>query len=234
MSKLEAIAEVFQRDRDLALPRTSDRKMKQAKGSTDFIRHQFITSVVDYLDKNSDLSPSEMQSKNPKKFNQILKKVYEKYQEVVEEIVDHMDDTEERITRMAKEDYIYKKAEYRDDDDEDWDEEEAIENVDWYDVQDIIAEFIPEEFHHNIKGRYPWVSDYFPQSIDPSTIKGNEPWGTFMSRYVDPIVKELEDIYSDFVNVDKKLKDNINKNKQNLFDFIFSDSDHLQWDWIRS
>lgn len=234
MNKLDDIQNAIKRDRDLIFPQTSDRKMKMKKGTHEFIREQFIDTFNNALDKKADTNEEKINFMytKPDEYKALLKKVYEKFEDIVSEIYDHMDETEERILRMAKEDYIYKQG-LDNDEDEDWDEDEAIEDVDWYDVQDIVFEFIPEEFHHNIKGRYTWADDYFPQSIDRGVLQEHDPWGSFRSRYVDSIGDELDDIFKEFLGLDKKLQDNIRKNYQNIFDFIFEEVDRLNWDFVR-
>ena len=224
MSKIGIIFHAIERDKDLAIPKTSDRKLQLTKGSAQLIRHQFIDAVNNYLNKKSEIEANEL-IKNLKKYKQIIDKVKNKFDELYVEISDVIYEMEERIYQMAKEDYALEQGI------EDFDE---IEEIDNYDIPDeIINSFIKGEWHHNIESRYDWARDYFPMS-GSIEIEKQDPWNSFVSRYVDEIQREIENTYKDYIDIEKRVKNNIKKNNVNIFDYIFEKTHALNWDYIRS
>lgn len=212
MNKFEKIQYEIEREIERSFPETSERMIVKTKRSPEFIRHQFIDTV------NNIKGIKDMKVNDPNRFRQIIDKVKKKYDDLYEEIETEIFAMEERIYDMARGDYAIQQ-EVEDEDD--------ISNEDI--PEEMIAEFVSEEWHHNMENRFNWAKDYFPDSRQIEVDNYN-PIHDFMSKYVYPIENEIKEVYNDFINMDKKVKDNIRRNYQNIFNYIFDESKNLVWD----
>jgi archaellum component FlaC len=212
MSKIDTIQREIERTIEASFPRTDDRKMSKAKGSPSFIRHQFI----DTINNIKDIKTVYLEDKN--KFKQLLDKAKQKYENVYEEIENAIYEMEDRIYNMAKSDYAIQN---------DIEDEDEVFNDDI--PGEMIAEFISEEWHHNMENRYDWAKDYFPDSRSFS-IEDHDPINDFLHSYVYPIEEEINEIYKEFININKSIKDNIRKNYNNIYNYIFEETPNLIWE----
>lgn len=188
------------------LENNSLRLQVSPKGNSDYISYQFNKDVFE---------TNKLEFLDTKKYIKVLKSIKQKYLNIYQEIENVVNNMEERVFKMAIDDYAM---------------ENDIEpgEVDRYDIDnETIEEFIREDWHFNIVPKHSWARDYFPDSkffrLD------HDPWGYFSYNHVEPILSEIEDTYDFYKKIYKKVLMNIKENKLNIFDYVFEKTDRLNW-----